>query len=770
MYKMKLLAALLMGGALVACGSSSSDSPTPPGPGPGPGNGNDNGNNNGGGGGEVRSSLDIQIEPMPLIERFDVGAFEGSDAVVAFFSPDYKMLNTPAENELEDGSTLVDPHPSFYYPTCCYWETDENDERTGNLIEDLNERWVVKDGMLAISNARMSIGQVLSDLTDPDKLDRKTDTSDSPEGASVTLGSWGELDLSSAYTISFCVNDSGQSGSGNSNFEVWVDNNSGGRSEESIHTSDSLLVRTETPQMGAGRRLNIEVPGDVYFADNDGGNVQTIGIIEALDGDSFPVGTAQSFLQLRVSSGGYAVISDFIIEYQDDEPVARETCAAVEDVYVPPPPPAVPGTARDNFPVTVEFGPDKDTFFAIGQADMEAGTFIANRSDLTTPFYSSASGRNDRVFIEEGTIRYGNALWTMGHLGGGNSSSDSVPRGDLDLTAPYIIEIEIESLPDTSGNFQVQIDNISGTGDTPPHGLAGRIVNIPVNQLEPGTLTINVPGEVVMNGAVVGSEIPDLIGTSTSHITFRCDSSCAPSLLVGEGGGVVLSGVTVEYAGEAPDDGSVGPWSADSFTLLGEPGVPVAGEIVSGDAAAATIQATGGQVSSSVHAFFFAHQTVEMSDFSFSARIASVDGADAGVGNTYRFGLMARTGVGAAQTSLSELDGWAEIGFYAQNDPVELTGSRGQLKSSDGQFSRSNVGELEVGHWVKIDIFDDGDDKRVVRSYSTDGQEWIQLNSATDFAATTEDDSWLVGLFAAAGDNEVTIEFDNIVIEAYEAP
>jgi putative FmdB family regulatory protein len=195
------------------------------------------------------------------------------------------------------------------------------------------------------------------------------------------------------------------------------------------------------------------------------------------------------------------------------------------------------------------------------------------------------------------------------------------------------------------------------------------------------------------------------------------------------------------------------------------PAKPPSGTITLNEPDAVTLTSTGGHVSNGAHAFYFAYQEIDTGNFSFSARIASVAGMSIGTGTTYRFGLMARQGLNAGEM-LNDLDAWAEIGFYANTEAV-LVGSHARLKSmsNGGGVSRANIFDLEVGHWVRMDIFDDGEQKRIAHLYSIDGVNWTQLSSTTDFAAYSNSSYWLVGLFAAVGQNHVAVEFDSITIE-----
>lgn len=524
------------------------------------------------------TQINIVETPLPIIEDF------GAADTVEFFSTSYRGLATPASNDIVDDNgdtfTLTDPWPTFYYPTCCFFNTDPVTGeviRTPPYADDLDFRLRVADNKMAISNARFSIGQILSDLTPESIADRKRDTTENPIGASLELGSWGELDLSQPYRISFCLVDYGQAGQGFSNLEVWVDNNSGGRQIESIHSQASMLLRTPVTGTGinliAGNRLIIDVPGDAYMVDNGGNKVGlTLNVISPLDGVDLPVGTFSSFLQLRVSSGGYAVISDLIVEYQDEDNAASLTTPCTEDTtffesltnsqiretW------GLPGTPYDGtLPLNVDFSAGEVEFFAQlnGEGDPETttGQYLAVSDNQYDSFYKEV-GSSSRIFIDEtytpnNAIRFGQARWAMGLKEGPQDDCTAypcptgTPNGDLDLSSPYTITAEILELPQVTGTLQVYVDNATSSSVNSIHDTASRLMNIDsaggLNAT--GTLVINVPGDITLNGGVIGS-VAAHVGTSTSFIQFRCPSNCGEAVDNAGvlSGGIVLSDIVVE--------------------------------------------------------------------------------------------------------------------------------------------------------------------------------------------------------------------------------
>lgn len=212
---------------------------------------------------------------------------------------------------------------------------------------------------------------------------------------------------------------------------------------------------------------------------------------------------------------------------------------------------------------------------------------------------------------------------------------------------------------------------------------------------------------------------------------------------------------------KAAEAGEAGSWIGEALVLAGAVDIAPAGSVESNEETSVTITATGGNMSSSAYQLFFAHQQISESNFAFTARIAAVSGATEGVGNSYRFGLMVIENLDFA-VSYADLGAWADAGFYVTGENT-VVGSRAHMKE-DGTRSRSDIASLAVGDYVRIEVYDDGDKKRVRRLYSTDGIEFTQANTTIDFKATAASDSWYVGVYAAPGANELTIEFTDIAI------
>lgn len=548
-HKLKLLSILLLGGTLAACGGGSSSSD--------PSNGNGNGNGNGddedcGPFGcieeDPETELNTQSPDFPFHETFDVPAGEGNQ-VELFYSTDYRALFSADLEQtatFPDGSEYEDPFPSFYFPTCCMWETDEEtgERMWDTLAEDIDEQQYVGvddqgKGFMAISGARFTVGQLRPDIIDldyvPDDLNYgKSDTSDAPVNSS-----WGELDLSEGYSVSFCLRDSGPAGAGTGgNLEVYVDNNSGGNQDRSMHGVNSLLLRTPAESLEPGNRMVVNVPGDTYLVDNNGERVGDI-----IESTATVVGTEQSFLQLRVSSGGYAVMSDLVIEHQSDSMSSYPVCEADDGLFEPE---MLEGQPFVGMPLDANFDQSTDDFFGF-----EGTNFLAFPDDLTRAFYSSTMGTS-RFVLQDGVARFGNSNWTIGNRHGDDTSEDDTLEdlsGGLDLSEPYRIVMEIDSLTDLDehpeAQFNIAVDNNTSNTGNSIHAPNEILLNEDHADLETGELIINVPGEITMNGNLIGT-IDEHVGTAESFLRFRCPGNCGDTAEDNDLG-IGLSSLVIEW-------------------------------------------------------------------------------------------------------------------------------------------------------------------------------------------------------------------------------
>ncbi len=385
--------------------------------------------------------------------------------------------------------------------------------------------------------------------------------------------------------------------------------------------------------------------------------------------------------------------------------------------------------------------------------------------------------------------------------------------GVLDLTKNYQICYSVIE-KHTAGLFQVYLDNnTSGQGNS-IHGNPSRLISTPVVDIplnveqcfdavdnkHYGTANSFIQVRVDSNGGDVGvvlsslkivdlgttpikdipasssssaaatSSVSSLSSTATSQSSEASSSVDADSSEPASSSSVPSSVASSDSSSSVSSTAGGGTsssaaWVGSALELVGVSDQAISGSVSVNQNTSITLTATGGNLSSSSHHLFFAHKEIAKSDFVFTARIASVSGADNANGNSYRFGLMVMSDISTA-ANYADLAAWADIGFYV--NPA-LVGSRANMKA-DNTRSRSDIASLEIGHYVRIEVFDEGTSKRVRRLTSTDGINFTQANSTIDFKATSDTDNWFVGVYAAPGTNTLTVAFDNIVIEDYVAP
>lgn len=209
--------------------------------------------------GSNSSSGGIVKTSLPIYENFEAIDIDN------FLTANYKNLST-------------DTSLPFYYATSGYpLSTIPN-----GVPRILLTNWT--SNALWFGNARFTLGQT--------RLEAETTTAD------PTVATWGELDLSRPYRLSFCVKDTLPSTS--RRMMIFVDNNTSAQIN-SIHGNSNRIMYETTSNLTPGTRYSIESS----------------------------VGTSTSFLQMRVESATDVIIDDLLLEYQDTPYTgAIPTCTA----------------------------------------------------------------------------------------------------------------------------------------------------------------------------------------------------------------------------------------------------------------------------------------------------------------------------------------------------------------------------------------------------------------------------------------------------------
>lgn len=311
---------------------------------------------------------------LPFTENFTV------DNVMALFNANYKSLLVAGE----------DTNPSFYYST--------SGLDAGRIV--------AANGKLTIGNARMTLGQRLQTTgthINPEALplDYKVNTTTDGTAANFpTTSTWGELDLTNPWKISFCVKETeALSGSAsNQQFMVYIDNNQS-TSSFSLHGTKSLAKQLNVTNFAAGKRVEINFPGDVLV----GG--------ASIDSVLQNPGTTSSFIQLRVPSAAVVTMSELWIGYQSNvssEPTAS-TCTAGERVpgwNIAPPPdaPLAPTFESGNNQLTVSWeAAARATSYTVAYNtvdSLEGATLVEGVTTTSTTITGLTNGTSYYVFVK----------------------------------------------------------------------------------------------------------------------------------------------------------------------------------------------------------------------------------------------------------------------------------------------------------------------------------------------------------------------------------
>ncbi|HSC66167.1 MAG TPA: fibronectin type III domain-containing protein [Cellvibrio sp.] len=720
MNKISVISAALLGSALAACGGGSG-SPSKP---------DLCGELNATNCNQVvvpsstSSSVASSLAPplnniLPFTEKFNV------DSALQLFTPAYKSLLNPGE----------DTNPAFYYST--------SGLDAGRIV--------ATPGKLTFGNARLTIGQRLQTTgthIDPAALplDYKVNTTTDGTAANFpTTTTWGELDLSHSWKISFCVREAeALSGStSNQQFMVYVDNNQS-NSSFSLHGSKSLVKQLNVSQFVAGKRVEINIPGEVFI---DGKSIDTV-----LQNP----GTTSSFIQLRVPSAGVVTMSDLWVGYQSDkasEPV-EGSCTTGERVpgWNVPPPAADPTTA----PVVTA----KDSQLEVSWSPLLRATAyqVAHNTANTT----------------EGAVLSADIV--------GNTVTDYTIK-DLQNNQPYYVFLRGKNSAGVATAWSTSTAGTPQPASTPP-----AVPQVPT--LVAGDAQIEVSWTPVENASTYQVAY-NTVDNPASATVFGEPLSATSTVITGLTNDLPYyvyvratnSAGTSEYspAGTAtPKAPVVTAWVGEVVDLIGGATVPEVGTAPTGsvtaDGEAIVLRATGGILNQATgFRNYFAHKTAS-GEFVFTARIASVttaSGAFTGPGNSYGYGLMVMQEIPTAPVTVyANVPRFATLNLYTEASTLNFKGSRAtKVDSASGNRSRSDVPNAVVGSYLRIEVFNDTatpGQKRVRRLTSPDGVTWTQENS-TLWTGTNVGNDWQVGFFAAPGAEDLFIRFENVELKPYEA-
>ena len=468
---------------------------------------------------------------IPFLEDFN-----GASDTAAFFDAAYKELggDYPGEDE-------------FFFSTAGVFDSEGNLDPSGG-------NWITADSdqSFRLGNARFSMAQIA-----PLEGDARTKTT--VENETILRG---EMDLSQPYRLSFCVVDSSGASSGSSGFELYVDNNSSGKSAESIHGASSRVLKLSTNQFIAGKRAEINIPGDTIL--DGAGTVVSTGTINP--------GLDTSFLQIRVSSGGYIVIDDMVIEYQSDTSLGdaqtgcdtKTTDYATENPWVdalPTAEPTVEPTVEPTQPpvsgdvawTTYNGDVTPTTTASVTLSDSSTSEFADSDSNAATT-WTSASGIASFVSTTAET----KSRITFADIVGDTfpktftfvsriKNSDNTNRG---------VEIEAafggEDIGDGSGSAgrvkfmvresKIQLEKYDGT-NTAEFSM-DTSTDYHIYQI---AVTLDGPRTATIDTWVDGVAVPDMSGLTTTG-DLRDVSGGTNSIWIGDNSGGNLFNADIDYA------------------------------------------------------------------------------------------------------------------------------------------------------------------------------------------------------------------------------
>ncbi|MBN1378108.1 MAG: fibronectin type III domain-containing protein [Gammaproteobacteria bacterium] len=624
------------------------------------------------------------------------------------FSMDFSL----DRNEFFGGSN-VQPADPLFVPAGLFLAISDNAEEPFYKVSSSGSRVLLNNSRLRFGNSAWYAGKATATATNSTTV---------PDG---------DLDLSTQYTITMQITDL-QLADGP--LEIRVDNNTTS-SANSIFGTDSLILSL-TPNEGLTLgELVINVPGAVTMGGTEivSKHIDNhIGTPNSLLGFRCPSACVDTTLpsdQQVLPTGGGIEISSIVI----DHPVGATLQLPLE--------PAVPVLVADDTAIDVSWNPVGNATaynVAYNSAEDNPATATVVAGDITgtsTTITGLANGTLYYVYVSAKNAA-GNGPYS-------NSLDDTVPAANPSVTP---------------------------IGD-PPTTPTGLVVTAGVEAItvvwdeESLATTYEIAYNVGTDSTSGATEVVDLSGTALiiTDLEAAAAASTPVYVFVRARNG---SGVS-DYSASAtatPTSPVAGSWTGAALEIFGTDGSAASGSLDKNNVTQVTITSTGGALSSDTRRHYFAYQSVTANDFTITARVKSVtaNGGAVAEGNVSRFGMMLTNNITTGVTTFAETGSFGEIGFYYNGTPA-LVGSRAQMKETD-VVTRSDIGGLAVGDWIRLQILDDTTNKRIRQSTSTDGVTFTQANSTTDFQADAGDNSWFWGFYAAPGANNVTIEFDNISI------
>ncbi|MBB5213013.1 fibronectin type III domain-containing protein [Microbulbifer hydrolyticus] len=291
-----------------------------------------------------------------------------------FFSQDYKAL---------DANNAADAWPSFYYPTCCFFA---NDNPADGPEVALDQMGIVSDSgnpAMLLNTGRFSAGQTRPEIDDADP---KKDTTSSDD-----VTTWGELDLSQPYRISFCVKDA----SGTRNMQVYVDNNTSGEANSTWGggSSGSRIFNIPAGDLIPGKRVQINIPGDITY--EQGGEVK--------DFRQEQVGSSSSFLQFRVEGGSSVIFDDLLVERQEDDGQSELPACNVFQPATAPEAPEAPSLFASDAQIAVSWASSigatsYDVAYSTG-TDVNTATIVEGLTETSTTLSELENGSEYSVWV-----------------------------------------------------------------------------------------------------------------------------------------------------------------------------------------------------------------------------------------------------------------------------------------------------------------------------------------------------------------------------------